>query len=111
MTKIHIYLKIPIKYCDINSEYFYFPMQLSYICIVYQNRNDMKVTAIIPDDIIHDVQEHTGGKNITDSLIKALNDWLYMKRIEKLNRELKNEPLQFKEGFSAEYIRKLNKRI
>jgi hypothetical protein len=71
----------------------------------------MKITAIIPDDIIHDVQEHTGGKNITDSLIKALNDWLYMKRIEKLNRELKNEPLQFKEGFSAGYIRKINKRI
>jgi hypothetical protein len=71
----------------------------------------MKVTAILPDDLIHDVQEYTGGKNLTDSLIKALTDWLYAKRIEKLNRELKNDPLQFQDGFSAEYIRKLDKRI
>ena len=71
----------------------------------------MKVTAIIPDDLIRDVKEYSGGKNITDSLIKALTDWLYAKRTEKLNRELRNEPLQFQEGFSAEYIRKLNKRV
>ena len=71
----------------------------------------MKITAILPDDLIHDVQEYSGGKNITDSLIRALTDWLYAKRIEKLNHELKDEPLQFKEGFSAEYIRKLNKRV
>jgi hypothetical protein len=71
----------------------------------------MKITAIIPDDLIHDVQEYSGGKNITDSLIKALTDWLYAKRIEKLKREVEKEPLQFKEGFSAEYIRKLNKRV
>jgi hypothetical protein len=71
----------------------------------------MKVTAILPDALIRDVREYTGGKNITDSLIKALTDWLYAKRIEKLNQELKNEPLQFKEGFSADYIRKLNKRV
>jgi hypothetical protein len=44
----------------------------------------MKVTALIPDEIINDVQEYTGGKNITDSLVKALSDWLYVKRIQKL---------------------------
>lgn len=67
----------------------------------------MKVTAIIPDDIINDVQKFTKGKNITDSLIKALNDWLYVKRIEILNKELSREPVNFKEGFTAEKIRKL----
>ncbi|MBN1790262.1 MAG: hypothetical protein JW830_07185 [Bacteroidales bacterium] len=71
----------------------------------------MKVTALLPDDLIRDVQKYSEGKNITDSLIKALNDWLYIKRLEKLNQELQNEPLQFKEGFSAEYIRKINKRV
>src|SRR5450759_2694105 len=60
----------------------------------------MKVTAIIPDEIINDVQEYTEGKNITDSLIKALSDWLYIKRIQKLNREVRKEPLQFLDGFS-----------
>ncbi len=51
------------------------------------------------------------GKNITDSLIKALNDWLYAKRIENLNDSLSKNPLQFQEGFSAEQIRNLNNRI
>jgi hypothetical protein len=71
----------------------------------------MKVTAIIPDDIIHDFQQYTNGKNITDSLVKALQDWLYAKRMEKLNKELSKEPIKFKEGFTAEGIGKLNKRL
>ncbi len=71
----------------------------------------MKVTAIIPDEIINDVRKYTEGKNITDSLIRALNDWLYAKRIENLNDRLSNNPLQFQEGFSAEQIRNLNNRI
>jgi hypothetical protein len=70
----------------------------------------MKVTAIIPDDIIKDVQKFTEGKNITDSLITALNDWLYAKRLDMLNKELSKKPVCFIEGFSAESIRKLNNR-
>jgi hypothetical protein len=65
----------------------------------------MKVTAMIPDEIIRDVQEYTDGKNITDSLIKALSDWLYIKRIQKLNREVHNEPVQFLDGFNIETLR------
>ena len=71
----------------------------------------MKVTAIIPDEIISDVRKFTDGKNITDSLIKALNDWLYAKRIENLHDELSKGEVEFKEGFSADQIRKLNSRI
>lgn len=70
----------------------------------------MKVTALIPDEIIADVRKYTGGKNITDSLIIALNDWLYVKRLENLNEKLGQNPLQFQDGFSAEDIRKLSKR-
>ncbi|MDX2431819.1 MAG: hypothetical protein QNK35_12860 [Bacteroides sp.] len=70
----------------------------------------MKVTALIPDEIIADVRKYTGGKNITDSLIKALNDWLYAKRLENLNEKLGQNPLQFQDGFSAEDIRKLSNR-
>ena len=70
----------------------------------------MKVTAIIPDDIINDVRSFTEGKNITDSLIKALNDWLYTKRIEMLNQELSQNPVDFNEGFTAKGLRDLNKR-
>lgn len=70
----------------------------------------MKVTALIPDEIIADVRKYTGGKNITDSLIKALNDWLYEKRLQNLNEKLGQNPLQFQDGFSAEDIRKLSNR-
>jgi hypothetical protein len=31
--------------------------------------------------------------------------------MEKLNKELSKEPIKFKEGFTAEGIRKLNKRL
>ena len=65
----------------------------------------MKVTAIIPDEIVSDVQEFTEGKNITDSIIKALSDWLYIKRIQKLNNEVRKEPLQFVDGFNGEIVR------
>jgi hypothetical protein len=67
----------------------------------------MKVTAIIPDEIISDVQEYTKGKNITDSITKALSDWLYIKRIQKLNREVREKPLQFLDGFSIEKLREI----
>jgi hypothetical protein len=70
----------------------------------------MKVTAIIPDEIVADIQEYTEGKNITDSLIKALSDWLYIKRIQKLNSEIKKEPLQFADGFNVDRLRELNNR-
>ena len=65
----------------------------------------MKITALIPDEIINDIQEYTEGKNITDSLIKALSDWLYIKRIQKLNNDVRKEPLQFIDGFNAETLR------
>jgi hypothetical protein len=71
----------------------------------------MKVTAILPDEIIKDVQQFTGGKNITESLIRALEDWLYKKRLDRMNEKLAGNPLQFKEDFSAEIIRKRNNRL
>lgn len=70
----------------------------------------MKITAIIPDEIIADVQKYTGGKNITDSLIKALNDWLYTRRISDLDQMLVEEPLEFREGYSASRVRNLSNR-
>ncbi len=70
----------------------------------------MKVTAIIPDNIVKDVKEFTGAKNTTESLIQALNDWLYQKRLQKLNETLKKDPVEFKKGFDAESIRLLNNR-
>lgn len=70
----------------------------------------MKVTAVIPDAIIADVRKYAKGKNLTECLIRALNDWLYTKRIDDLNQLLAEEPLEFKEGYSAREARKLSNR-
>jgi hypothetical protein len=68
----------------------------------------LKVTAIIPDDLISDVKKHSKGKNLTDSLIKALREWVYLREIESLSESLAQEPLQFQDGYSASRIRKLS---
>jgi len=70
----------------------------------------MKVTAILPDDLISEIQEFSGGKNITDSLQKALSEWLKVAKLKKLNSHLENKPLEFKSGFTASKIRRINRK-
>ncbi len=36
----------------------------------------MKVTALIPDELIEDVKRLSGGKNITESLIIAIKHYV-----------------------------------
>ena len=69
----------------------------------------MKVTAIFPDPLIREIQSTSGGKNITDSLLIALKEWLALKRIQNLNRSIKKNPLIFQKGFSAEKTREINR--
>ncbi|MDO9579938.1 MAG: hypothetical protein Q7J06_05150, partial [Bacteroidales bacterium] len=65
----------------------------------------MKVTALIPDDLVNNVVKLSKGKNITDSLAIALEYYVYRKKIEQLIEDVDKEPLQFQEEFSAEGIR------
>ncbi|AYV56991.1 hypothetical protein [Leptospira kmetyi] len=69
----------------------------------------MKVTAILPDDLVAEIQKYSGGKNITDSLQKALTEWLKQAKIRNLNTKLNKSPLSFRENFSAETVRNLNR--
>ena len=69
----------------------------------------MKVTAILPDDLINKIKHYSKGKNITESLIIALKDWIALQRIKELNKKIKKEPLKFKRDFSAAKIRSINK--
>jgi hypothetical protein len=69
----------------------------------------MKVTAILPDDLISDVKHLTGGKNITDSLEKALSEWIKIAKLKQLNKKLEQNPLTFSKEFTAERVRKLNR--
>lgn len=69
----------------------------------------MKVTAIISDEIIQNVKTLSQGKNLTESLIIALNEWIALKKIQALNKTIKRTPLRFSKDFSAQTIRKINR--
>ncbi len=69
----------------------------------------MKVTAIIPDAIVEDVIKLTGAKNITESLIVALEEWVALKRVRDLNDRVREAPLEFKTGYNAAKVRTGNR--
>lgn len=85
-------------------------MIIVYLLRYSLNFNNMKVTALINDDLVNNVIKLSKGKNITDSLAIALEYYVYRKKIEQLIEDVDKEPLQFQEGFSAEAIRELNRR-
>jgi len=49
----------------------------------------MKITALVPEELIQDVKKYSGGKNITESIIIALNDYINRQRIKKSVQKLK----------------------
>ena len=71
----------------------------------------MKVTAILPDDLIDDIKHYSRGRNITESLMIALRDWIALQKIKELNQKIKKEPLKFRKGFSAGKVRSINRRL
>jgi hypothetical protein len=73
--------------------------------IINRIMNRMKVTAIIPDALVTDVQRLARRKNLTESIVFALREWADLQRIRELNRRVEDRPLQFREGFSAASIR------
>ncbi len=69
----------------------------------------MKITALIPEELIDEVKRYSGGKNITESLIIALNEYINQKKIDYLIDSVQKEPLVLKEGFTAYSIRNVNR--
>ena len=71
--------------------------------------NRMKITALISDKLIEEVKEFTKGKNITESLIKALSEWIQMQKIKNLNATISKNPLKFRKNFSPRQTRVINR--
>ena len=69
----------------------------------------MKVTALISDELIKKVMETSGGKNITESITIALQEYVSQKQVDYLMGEVEQEPLAFNED-AAPYIRSLNRK-
>lgn len=70
----------------------------------------MKVTAIIPDEIVNDIKQYTNGNTLTDCLIIALEEWISLTKIKQLNKSIEKSPLKFNKEYSASQIRKINRR-
>lgn len=62
------------------------------------------------DALIEDVRMFSGGRNITESMVIALSDWLRIQKIKELNRLVEEEPVYFHDTFSAKAVRQLNRR-
>lgn len=71
----------------------------------------MKITALVPEELIQDVKKYSGGKNITESLIIALNDYINRQRIKRSIQKIKKNPLEFTNDFSAALVRKQNREL
>ena len=79
--------------------------------ITYRIVHRMKVTALIPDQLIQEVSRAAGGKTLTESLITALKEWLALQKMVRLNTQVRKKPLQFQDGFSAAKVRSLNRQL
>ncbi len=70
----------------------------------------MKVTALIPDQLIGEISRYAAGSTLTESLVRALREWLALQKIGRLNKKIRKKPLQFAQDFSAEQVRRVNRR-
>ncbi len=54
----------------------------------------IRVTAIIPDSLASDVQRLAGRKNLSESIVHALWEWVDLQRIRGSARTLNRSPLR-----------------
>ncbi len=78
--------------------------------MAYRVVGTMKVTAILPDDLVADVRHLARGKTLTDSLRTALEDWTRNKRAVALARAVRKKPLIFTKNARQGMLRELNRR-
>ncbi len=69
----------------------------------------MKVTALIPDDLVQEVKSLSHAKTTTEALVIVMTEWLSSKRLRTLNEKVQKSPLQFRDDFSADKVRALNR--
>jgi hypothetical protein len=69
----------------------------------------MKVTDLIPDDLVAEVREMASGRNLTESLIVALREWTSIQRLRVLREKVRRKPLSFAKDFTASRARGINR--
>jgi len=66
--------------------------------MVYRIMYRMKVTAIIADDLIYEVKEHTHCSTVTEAITVALKDWIDLYKIKELNKKIAENPINITSG-------------
>jgi hypothetical protein len=69
----------------------------------------MKVTAIIPDELVKETKSFSNAKNITEALIVALNSYVSIQKLKAMGEATSQKPLKFKH--TAQEIRDLNRQL
>ena len=69
----------------------------------------MKVTAIIPDELVKETKSFSNAKNITEALIVALNSYVSIQKLKAMGEAVNQKPLKFKH--TAQEIRDLNRQL
>jgi hypothetical protein len=68
----------------------------------------MKVTAIIPQELIEEAMELSKADTITEALKVALISYIRSQKVKQIGASIVSEPLEFK--YSAQELRDLNRR-
>jgi hypothetical protein len=71
----------------------------------------VKVTAVLPEEMINEIRKFSGGKSIAESLRIALTDYLQRQKFRKVMRELRQNPLEFTKDFTGKNIRRINREL
>ena len=78
--------------------------------MTYRIIDRMKVTAILPDELVEEVRRRSQGENLTDCLVIALEEWRRIKKLRELNQKVAEHPLKFGTGLNAHRIRSVNRK-
>ena len=70
-------------------------------------QHSMKVTALIPDELIEEVKKLTGGSTITESIIIALEDFASRQRLTRTIQKIRRQPLIFRDNYTAGELNKM----
>ena len=67
----------------------------------------MKVTAIIPDELVKETQSFSKAKSITEAMIIALNSYIALAKLKAMGEAINQNPIQFKH--TAQEVRDINR--
>jgi hypothetical protein len=66
----------------------------------------MKVTALLPDEMIREAMEFSETSTVTDALKTALAHYISIEKIKRASESIVSEPLEF--YYTAEQLRSKN---